>query len=183
MLPLTVAATEVLPLGRGSGAKLAAEKLVDTILTHAARTYKLPKDELRLASEQIWHRDSAVCTLAQLCTYINFVNDQKTDTDHITAEATFTMKNICLAYGVSFMDLEVDVPVGKVKIRKVYCLQDSGGRVAVYTCRADGTPGTLIRVTGIYTNLLPENDALRIKRGLVVNSPRELDLLLEDLGE
>ena len=56
-------------------------------------------------------------------------------------------------------------------------------RVAVYTCRADGTPGTLIRVTGIYTNLLPENDALRIKRGLVVNSPRELDLLLEDLGE
>ena len=60
---------------------------------------------------------------------------------------------------------------------------DSGGRVAVYTCRADGTPGTLIRVTGIYTNLLPENDALRIKRGLVVNSPRELDLLLEDLGE
>ena len=44
-------------------------------------------------------------------------------------------------------------------------------------------PGTLIRVTGIYTNLLPENDALRIKHGLVVNSPRELDLLLEDLGE
>ena len=64
-----------------------------------------------------------------------------------------------------------------------YCLRDSGGRVAVYTCRADGSPGTLIRVTGIYTNLLPENDALRIKRGLVVNSPRELDLLLEDLGE
>ena len=64
-----------------------------------------------------------------------------------------------------------------------YCLRDSGGRVAVYTCRADGTPGTLIRVTGIYTNLLPENDALRIKRGLVVNSPQELDLLLEDLGE
>ncbi len=64
-----------------------------------------------------------------------------------------------------------------------YCLQDTGGRVAVYTCRTDGTPGTLIRVTGIYTNLLPENDALRIKRGLVVNSARELDLLLEDLGE
>ena len=54
---------------------------------------------------------------------------------------------------------------------------------AARSCRADGTPGTLIRVTGIYTNLLPENDALRIKRGLVVNSPRELDLLLEDLGE
>ena len=64
-----------------------------------------------------------------------------------------------------------------------YCLQDSGGRVAVYTCRADGTPGTLIRVTGIYTNLLPENDAVRIKRGVTVYSERELDLLLEDLGD
>ena len=63
-----------------------------------------------------------------------------------------------------------------------YCLRDSGGRVAVYTCRADGTPGTLIRVTGIYTNLLPENDAVRIKRGVTVYSERELDLLLEDLG-
>ena len=52
-----------------------------------------------------------------------------------------------------------------------YCLQDSG------------QPDVLVTVTGIYTNLLPENDALRIKRGLVVNSPRELDLLLEDLGE
>ena len=44
-------------------------------------------------------------------------------------------------------------------------------------------PASPLSLTGIYTNLLPENDALRIKRGLVVNSPRELDLLLEDLGE
>ena len=62
-------------------------------------------------------------------------------------------------------------------------LPKATGRVAVYTCRADGTPGTLIRVTGIYTNLLPENDAVRIKRGVTVYSERELDLLLEDLGD
>lgn len=64
-----------------------------------------------------------------------------------------------------------------------YLLQDKGGRVAVYRCSADGTPGALMTVTDIYTNLLPENDALRIKRGIVVCSERELDLLLEDLGE
>ena len=63
-----------------------------------------------------------------------------------------------------------------------YYLADASGRVAVYRCAADGTPGALLRVTSIYTNLLPENDALRIKRGVVVNSLRELDLLLEDLG-
>ena len=46
-------------------------------------------------------------------------------------------------------------------------------------------PGSevLVTVTGIYTNLLPENDAVRIKRGVTVYSERELDLLLEDLGD
>ena len=61
--------------------------------------------------------------------------------------------------------------------------RDKGGRVAVYRCGTDGQPEVLITITGIYTNLLPENDALRIKRGVTVYSERELDLLLEDLGE
>lgn len=64
-----------------------------------------------------------------------------------------------------------------------YLLQDKGGWVAVYRCDADGTAGALLTVTGIYTNLLPENDALRIKQGIRVHSELELDQLLEDLGE
>ena len=64
-----------------------------------------------------------------------------------------------------------------------YLRQDKGGRVAVYRCSADGTAGALLTVTGIYTNLLPENDALRIKQGIRVRSELELDQLLEDLGE
>ena len=64
-----------------------------------------------------------------------------------------------------------------------YLLQDKGGRVAVYRCDADGTAGALLTVTGIYTNLLPENDALRIKQGIREHSELELDQLLEDLGE
>ena len=59
-----------------------------------------------------------------------------------------------------------------------YLLQDKGGRVAVYRCDADGTAGALLTVTGIYTNLLPENDALRIKQGIRVHSELELDQLL-----
>ena len=63
-----------------------------------------------------------------------------------------------------------------------YFLCDKGGRVAVYRHSADGSADTLVTITSIYTNLLPENDALRIKRGVTVYSERELDLLLEDLG-
>lgn len=63
-----------------------------------------------------------------------------------------------------------------------YYLCDKGGRVAVYRCNTDGTPGELWKLTEIYVNLLPENDALRIKHGIRIPSERELDLLLEDLG-
>lgn len=63
-----------------------------------------------------------------------------------------------------------------------YYLCDTGGRVAVYACNADGTPGTLQQLTGIYVNLLPENDVLRIRRGIRVHSLPELQALLEDLG-
>lgn len=63
-----------------------------------------------------------------------------------------------------------------------YLLKDSNGRVAVYRCDSEGNADALVTVTGIYTNLLPENDLLRLRRGVVVRSERELDLLLEDLG-
>lgn len=110
----------------GRGVKLAAEKLVETILHHAAAVYDLPQSELSVHGERVWQGEREVCTLAQICTHMNFVNDQKTATDHITAEATYTAQNICLAYGASFMDIEVDVPLGKVRVKKAYCLQDSG---------------------------------------------------------
>ena len=63
-----------------------------------------------------------------------------------------------------------------------YYLCDTGGRVAVYTCGADGSPDALQQLTGIYVNLLPENDVLRIRRGITVHSLQELQAILEDLG-
>ena len=63
-----------------------------------------------------------------------------------------------------------------------YYLCDTGGRVAVYACNADGPPGALPQLTGIKVNLLPENDVLRIRRGIRVHSLPELQALLEDLG-
>ena len=71
---------------------------------------------------------------------------------------------------------------GPAQAAQSYRLCDKGGRVAVYRCGTNGQPDVLVTVTGIYTNLLPENDAVRIKHGMTVYSERELDLLLEDLG-
>jgi len=63
-----------------------------------------------------------------------------------------------------------------------YYLCDEGGRVVVWQCDADGTPVQRVLRTGIYVNLLPEGDALRVKQGLRLPSETELRQLLEDLG-
>ena len=54
--------------------------------------------------------------------------------------------------------------------------------VAVYTCGPDGSPTRLARQTDIYVNLLPENDALRVKHGMTVTGDSALQEVLEDLG-
>ena len=63
-----------------------------------------------------------------------------------------------------------------------YLLRDEGGMVAVYTCGPDGSPTRLARQTDIYVNLLPENDALRVKQGMTVTGDAALQEVLEDLG-
>ena len=63
-----------------------------------------------------------------------------------------------------------------------FYLCDEGGRVVVYTCADNGLPDKRLLRTGIYVNLLPENDVLRIRRGIRVHSLPELQALLEDLG-
>ena len=55
--------------------------------------------------------------------------------------------------------------------------------LSLAACGADGQPADRLEETGIYVNLLPENDALRIKQGLSVYSETELRTVLEDLGE
>lgn len=63
-----------------------------------------------------------------------------------------------------------------------FYLRDEGGRVVVYTCSDNGLPEKRLLRTGIYVNLLPEADALRLKQGVYVTGETALRALLEDLG-
>ena len=54
-----------------------------------------------------------------------------------------------------------------------------GGRLHL---RAGWLPTRLARQTDIYVNLLPENDALRVKQGMTVTGDAALQKVLEDLG-
>ncbi|MBU3820107.1 MAG: hypothetical protein H9864_07050, partial [Candidatus Faecalibacterium intestinavium] len=73
-------------------------------------------------------------------------------------------------------------PASGVALPQGFYLCDEGGRLAVYTCDADGQPLQRVELTEVYVNLLPEGDALRIKQGLVVWGEQALASLLEDLG-
>lgn len=60
-----------------------------------------------------------------------------------------------------------------------WILADEGGRLAQY---AYGQPDEPVRVWAVYTALLPETDAERLRRGITVYSDEELRRLVEDFG-
>ena len=111
----------------GGACKQTAELLKKTLISYAAEMKGIPAEGLDLKDEKIVDRDGKpVLSISEVSTFMNFVNDQKTKTDHITAESTYTASYICMAFGCSFVDLEVDVPTGKIKLKKVYAVHDSG---------------------------------------------------------
>ena len=112
----------------GGAVRKAAELLRGKLLARAAAVYDQAYESLCLESEKIKNIETGqiICTIGQLCTFMNHTNDHVTMTEHLTAEATYTAQSICFSYGVSYIDLDVDVPLGKVKINKVYSVHDSG---------------------------------------------------------
>lgn len=84
--------------------------------------------------------------------------------------------------GSALPDVQAQGPASGVALPQGFYLCDEGGRLAVYTCDADGQPLQRVELTEVYVNLLPESDALRIKQGLVVWGEQALASLLEDLG-
>ena len=111
----------------GGAVKKAAEILKEKLIDRAAMILGIPAEGLKLVNEKVVTPDGQErMSIAAICSHMNFVNDQRTLTEHITSEATYTAHNICFSYGVSIIDLEVDVPIGKVRINKVYSVHDSG---------------------------------------------------------
>ena len=112
----------------GSAVKKAAEQMREKLLDRAAKLKNVPASGLKLENEKIVTKENSeeICTIAEICAHSNFFNDGLTDTEHLTAETTYTLHDSCFAYGVSFVDLEVDVPLGKVNLKKVWAIHDSG---------------------------------------------------------
>lgn len=112
----------------GGAVKQTAELMRDKILAKAGELLERDAAELALEREQVVLRSTGevLCSIAHVCSYFNFINDQHTHIQHLTAESTYTALSTCFVYGASFVDLEVDVPIGKVRVKKVWAVHDSG---------------------------------------------------------
>lgn len=112
----------------GGAVKKTACELYRRIIERAADLAEAEKDNLEIKQERIYDKRTGnyLFSIGHVARYVQYANDCKTETEHITAEATYTGKNNAFAFGAGFADIEVDVPVGKIKVKKFVSVHDSG---------------------------------------------------------
>jgi len=111
----------------GAAVKKTALLLIEKIISCAGYIKGCETDGWQVRDETVVDANgNKILSFQEICSFMNYINDHKTETEHITAESTYTAKGICFSYGASAVDLDVDIATGRVKINKVYAVQDSG---------------------------------------------------------
>ncbi len=112
----------------GGAVKKAAEMLKEKILMRTAEVKKCAVEPLTLQNEVIVDTmtGETVATIAEIAAFVQYCNDHVLQTEQLTAEATYTCMSNTFAFGACFADIEVDIPLGKVKIKKIFNVHDSG---------------------------------------------------------
>jgi len=109
----------------GMALKQTSEIFKEKLLSYAAEVLEYKPEELDIREGNIVDRFSgeirrAVADIAIEAFY------SLNHSQHITAESTHQCKDNTLAFGVCFAEVEVDIPVGKVKILNIINVHDSG---------------------------------------------------------
>lgn len=112
----------------GSAVKQTAMILKENILKKAAELGGCTAETLDLKDEQVIFKESGevLFSIEYVALYGQYQNHETIDSEHITAESTFTMRHNAFSFGASFADIEVDVPIGKIKVNKIIAVHDSG---------------------------------------------------------
>lgn len=97
----------------------------DKILEYAAEMLHVLKENLDIEANEIIHASTrkhllSMGTVAETAFY------SLDHSQHITAEATSHCKNNTFATGACFAEVEVDMPVGQVKVTNIINVHDSG---------------------------------------------------------
>ncbi|MEA5065531.1 MAG: molybdopterin cofactor-binding domain-containing protein, partial [Eubacteriales bacterium] len=105
--------------------KKTAELFKQRLLEYASFMLNVPADTLDVCEDRIERiaDGEPVLTLEALATEAFY---SLTNSRHITAETTYHCKDNTFAFGACFVEIEVDVPVGKIKIVDIVNVHDSG---------------------------------------------------------
>jgi len=129
--------TDITPFGTGAygsrqtyvggmAVRQTAELLKDKILSHAHEMYRFQKNDLDILDGNIVHKpnnNKVLCTLGELSTEVLY---STVHAEHLTAESTCQCKSNAYSFGCSFAEVEVDIPLGKVKLLDVINVHDCG---------------------------------------------------------
>lgn len=97
----------------------------EKILDYASYMLKRPMDTLDVKENSVVDRESGelLLSIEELATTAFYSLDRSV---HITAEATSHCKDNAFASGACFAEVEVDMPLGKVKVTNIINVHDSG---------------------------------------------------------
>ncbi|SHH18890.1 xanthine dehydrogenase subunit XdhA [Clostridium grantii] len=109
----------------GMAAKKAAIEVKEKILEHSNFMLKLPVGNLELKDKNIINKETGeiLASLKEVATHALY---NKETSVHITADVTNQCKSNTFSFGVCFVEVEVDIPIGKININKVINVHDCG---------------------------------------------------------
>ena len=128
--------TDVTPFGLGAYAsrqtyiggfsiKQTGQLLKERILKYAQELTRMPVSNLDLQDGKIVRAPDGrvLMTLGELATEALY---STTHSEHITAESTYQIKSNAYSFGCSFAEVEVDIPMCKVKLLNMVNVHDCG---------------------------------------------------------
>lgn len=109
----------------GAAVKQTGELLKKRILDYAEYMLKRPVAELDIAGRDVVDKATgeALLPLCELATEAFYSLENSV---HLTAETTHQMKDNTFSMGVAFAEVEVDMPLGKVKVKRIINVHDCG---------------------------------------------------------
>ena len=165
--------TDVAPYGQGAYASRqtymasfaitkTARILKEKILNQAYLQTGIIPENLEIRESCIYRKVDGrkLLTMEELSTESMYT--LKANNQHLTAEATHTIKSNAYSFGASFADIEVDIALGKVKVNKLINIHDAGKIINPQLAEAQAHGGMSMALGFALTEELKYNDKGRI---------------------
>ncbi|MEG1525680.1 MAG: xanthine dehydrogenase molybdenum-binding subunit XdhA [Clostridia bacterium] len=128
--------TDITPFGTGAYAsrqtyiggfsiKQTGELLKDRVLTYAQEFTRMPKDQLDIQDGLVLRKTDGrvLLSLGALATEALY---SMSHSEHLTAESTYQIKTNAYSFGCCFAEVEVDIPLCKIKLLNMINVHDCG---------------------------------------------------------